>query len=175
MKLSVFLVKPKYVLLFVRGRYNTGYYDCHYPHGSVKAVDSTACHHCLTGCSVPFLSCLHGLASYSPLHACNAYIAIYDLFSALAFKPLRIQHLQCDWMHAIPGGTVQWLHADYQIHREQEQSEEVWHCVLCSPGWKCMIRCPLGKTVAMECGAIYIFICSVCTNKQANLAIFTLL
>ena len=130
-------------------------------------MDSTACHHCLTGCSVPFLSCLHGLASYSPLHVCNAYIAIYDLFSALAFKPLRIQHLQCDWMHAPPGGTVQWLHADYQIHREQEQSDEVWHCVPHSPGWKCMIRiqCPL-LTVAIKCGAMYSFVLYAQANKQ---------
>ena len=116
-------------------------------------MDSTACHHCLTGCSVPFLSCLHGLASYSPLHVCNAYIAIYDHLPALAFKPLRIQHLQCDWMHATPGGTVQWLHADYQIHREQEQSDEVWHCVPHSPGWKCMIQCPLqARTQGFEKG-----------------------
>ena len=44
------------------------------------------------------------------------------------------------------------------IHREQEQSEEVWQYVLCSPGWKCTIQCPLGTSVAIECGATYSFV-----------------
>ena len=54
------------------------------------------------------------------------------------------------------------------IHREQEQSEEVWHCVcvLHSPRWKCTIQCPLGTSVAIECGAMYSFVQYAQRNKQ---------
>ena len=135
-------------------------------------MDSTACHHCLTGCSVPFLSCLQGLASYSALHVCNAYIAIYDLFSALAFKPIRIQHLQCDWLHAPPGGTVQWLHADYQIHREQSGQRRSGNvCRTLLAGSACFnVHFNSGNKMWN-----YVFICTVCTSEQANCTIFTLL